>query len=93
MFKPNKRAGLVPAKNNEKIGVADQKTMKFFELNEAYLNIWILCDGKKTEDDISKEFYYYLVNNSPKTKKIEKDKIILEAKEIIKRLRKFNLIE
>ena len=60
MFKPVKRNDLVPAKNGEKIGVANEKDMKFFELNEAYFNLWLLCDGKKTEDEISKEFYEYL---------------------------------
>jgi len=93
MFKPDKKKGLVPAKNNEKIGVADQESMKFFELNESYLNIWLLCDGKKTEDEVAAEFYEYLKKNSPKSKKISKDKIAAEAKEILKRLRKFNLIE
>jgi len=92
-MKPAKRKGLVPAKNGEKIGVADQESMKFFELNEAYLNIWIMCDGKKSEDEISKEFYDYLAKNSPKSKKINREKIMLEAKGIIKRLMKFNLLE
>jgi hypothetical protein len=93
MFKPVKRKGLVPAKNNEKIGVADQDSLKFFELNEAYFNVWQLCDGKKTEDEIAKEFFEYLAENSKKSKKINNGKIISEAKEILKRLRKFNLIE
>ena len=93
MFKPVKRKGLVPAKNGKKIGVADKESEKFFELNEAYLKVWLLCDGKKTEDEIINEFYDYLVNNSAKSKKVSKEKIVLEAKGIIKRLQKFNLIE
>jgi hypothetical protein len=93
MFKPIKRKGLVPAKNGEKIGVADQDSLKFFELNEAYLNVWLLCEGSKSEDEIAKDFCDYLIKNSPKSKKVNKDKIILEALEILKRLRKFNLIE
>lgn len=93
MFKPIKKKGLVPAKNAEKIGLADQESMKFFELNEAYLNVWLICDGKKSEDEISKEFCDLLVKNSAKSKKINKEKIISEAKSIIKRLLKFNLLE
>ena len=93
-FKPNKRKGLVPAKNNDLIGVADQESKKFFELNEAYLNVWLLCDGKKSEDDIAKEFIDYLIKNAPKSKKkADKDKLAAEAKDIIKRLMKFNLLE
>jgi hypothetical protein len=93
MFRPNKKNCLVPAKNGEKIGVADQQSLKFFELNEAYFNIWMLCDGKKTEDEVILEFYDYLAKNSPKSKKINKEKILLESKDILKRLQKFNLIE
>ncbi|MDD4353200.1 MAG: PqqD family peptide modification chaperone [Candidatus Nanoarchaeia archaeon] len=93
MFKPIKRKGLVPAKNAEKIGVADKESEKFFELNEAYINVWLLCDGKKSEDEIAKEFCNLLIKNSAKSKKINSNKILLEAKEILKRLRKFNLIE
>jgi primase-polymerase (primpol)-like protein len=93
MFKPVKKKGLVPAKNGEKIGIANQESMKFFELNEAYFNLWNLCDGKKTQDEIINEFYEYLVKNNPKSKKINKEKIFLESKNIIKRLMKFNLIE
>ncbi len=85
--------GLVPAKNGEKIGVANPVDKKFFELNESYFLVWQLCDGKKSEDEVAMEFADYLAKNSPKGKRIVKDKIIAEAKDIIKRLLKFNLLE
>lgn len=94
VFKPKKRGGLVPAKNEEKIGLADKEKLKFFELNEAYLNVWVLCDGVKTDDEVCGEFADYLLSNAPKSKKkVDKNKLVLEAKEIIKKLLKFNLLE
>ncbi len=85
--------GLVPAKNGEKIGIANPIDKKFFELNESYFLVWQLCDGKKSDDEVAKEFADYLEKNASKKKKFVKDKIISEAKDIIKRLLKFNLLE
>jgi primase-polymerase (primpol)-like protein len=85
--------GLVPAKNGEKIGVANPDNKKFFELNESYFLVWQLCDGKKSEDEVAEEFADYLEKNAAKKKKFDKAKIIAEAKDIIKRLLKFNLLE
>ena len=87
-----KRGGLCPAKNNEDIGIADEKEKKFYKLNQAYLDIWALCDGSLSEEEIATKYIDFLISNS-KSKKIDQKKLRTEISQIIKKLRKFNLIE
>jgi hypothetical protein len=94
MSKPPKQVkDLVPAKNGDKIGLANTETQKFFVLDHAYLNIWLLCDGKRSEDKIAEDFITFLKENA-KGKKAKIDEKLLkeEIKTILNKLRKFGLI-
>ena len=89
---PMKRKDLTPAKNNDDIGVADTVKKKFYKLNQVYLDVWLLCDGTKSEEDITKEYIKFLTKES-KNKKVDKKLLKEEIIEIIRKLKKFNLVE
>jgi len=92
-FKPKKAKGLVPARNEEDLGLANEEDKKFYKLDMTFINIWNLCDGTKTEDDIAKEFLNIVKQNVKKDFKIKEKEFIEDVKNILNRLRKFGLIE
>lgn len=93
-MKPRQVKGLVPAKNEDKIGVADQEKEKFYVLDPALLNIWLLCDGNRTEDEVAGDFIKFLKENTKsKNAKIDEKVIQDEVKILINKLRKYGLIE
>ena len=91
---PKQVKGLVPAKNEEQIGLANPDEKKFFVLDNVYLSVWVLCNGERSEDQIAKEFIKVLKENSKGVKaKIDEKLIAKNVKDIIKKLKKFCLIE
>lgn len=93
-MKPRQVKGLVPAKNGDKIGLANQKSEKFFVLDTALLNIWLLCDGNRTEEKVAEEFILFLKeNNKDKNAKIDEETLKSEVKTLIKKLLKYGLLE
>lgn len=90
---PNKKAGLIPAKNGDDIGIADKTNQKFYKLDNAYFLTWQLCDGKRSIEDVSKEFAR-LVSQNMKNKTDIDEKLLLEdIKKIVERLKKFGLLD
>ena len=91
---PKQVKGLVPAKNKDQIGLADKDKEKFYVLDHAFLNVWLLCNGEKSEDEIAEEFTKFLKENTKgKDAKID-DKLLKEdVKTIINKLKKYGLIE
>lgn len=90
--KPKKVDGLVPAKNGDKVGVANKKEEKFFVLDSAYLNIWLLCDGNRSEEEIADAFME-LIRSKSEDVSIKQDELLNNVKQVLKRLKKFGLIE
>ncbi len=85
---PRQNKRLKPAKNGDAIGLADEKEKKFFKLNNIYLQVWLLCDGKNNEVAIRDKIY-----NMIGDKEIDKKELLKEIKDILHRLLKFGLIE
>ncbi|MBN1923575.1 MAG: PqqD family protein [Nanoarchaeota archaeon] len=91
---PKQVKGLVPAKNGDDVGIANQEEKKFYKLDMLHLNVWLLCDGKKNEDEVAKELIKFLKENNPELETKIDNKILTEdVKTIIKKLRKYCLVE
>ncbi|PIU88826.1 hypothetical protein COS64_02495 [archaeon CG06_land_8_20_14_3_00_37_11] len=91
---PKQAKGLVPAKNEDKIGVANEKTKQFYILDTAHFNVWLLCNGERDEEVIGEEFINFLKENlEGADAKFDKKQIIKDVKNIIKKLKKYGLLE
>lgn len=91
MVNPKQTPNLVPAKNGEAIGLADQKNKKFYTLNAMFLNVWLLCDGERNIDNIVKEFMKVLKKSE--VEKIKESDLKKDMETIIARLKKFGLLQ
>lgn len=93
VFKPRKTKGLVPARNKDDVGLANEEDKKFYKLDMTHMNIWNLCDGKSTEEEIAQEFLSIVKQNVKKGFKIKKIEFVKDVKTILNKLRKYGLIE